>query len=192
MIDVKKYPLGAQEAHDLHNNIIITDKSYSLTITLNPRYNILPVHEQHRKFTKDITDVMKGLSHYYNEMLITPEFTKDYNIHYHCYFKLPCETEDHIIFEQNYKRLIKGRQSIGFMYKLKKIDSVTEELKGYPFKDIQRTIKYSQIENCLFKPRHIFFQGAKATIKESKSKPSGSIDIIKFIDFINKNNLVNL
>lgn len=185
-MNVYKYTLGSDKARKTHRDIIISDNSYSLTITLNPRFYCLPVNEQYNKSTREIRTIMDGLSHYYNEMFITPEFTKDYNVHYHCYFTMPCDG-DVMVFEQNWKRLRNQTKTIGFNYRLKKIDEVTTELTNYPFKDIERTTKYSKVENCLFNPYHLFIKGQQPVLREDKVKKSGAIDIIKFIEFVNSN-----
>lgn len=183
-MNVKKYTLGNTKARESYSRIINDDNSYTLTLTLNPRFNCLPVNEQYNKSMREVRHIMEGLSHYYNEMFVTPEFTKDYNIHYHAYFTMPCDG-DYIVFEQNFKRLRNETKTIGYNYKLKKIDEVTEVLEGYPFKDIERTVKYSQVENCLFTPNHVLYIGAKAILREDKVVKKGSISIQKFMEFVN-------
>lgn len=182
-MDVTKYTLGNSKAREAYNNIITSANAYSLTLTINPRYYCLPVNEQYNKSMREVKILMRNLSHYYNEMFITPEFTKDYNIHYHIYFKMTCE--DYVTFEQNFKKYRNQTKLLGYNYRLKKVDEVTEELKGYPFKDIERTTRYSNVDNCLFKAYHFLFKSTEGTIPYEKCKPTGSIDIIKFIEFVN-------
>lgn len=155
---MEKYKLGHSKAKKAHSSIVNHANSYSLTLTLKPYYNSLPVHEQYRKYTADLTALFLKLNRYYNIIMCTPEFTKEYNIHYHTYFVLPDEM-DIETFEQNFKRLRTKGGCIGTNYKLKKIDEVTEVLENYPFKDIERTLKYSKIDNCLFTPWHGIMYG---------------------------------
>lgn len=154
----QKFALGHKTARKTHKAIVNDPNGYSLTITLKPYYNKEPVHNQYRALTSDLTLLINRLNRYFNIVMMTPEFTKDYNVHYHCYFVLPTEM-DIQTFEQNFKRLRTKKGCIGTNYKLKKIDEVTENLVNYPFKDIERTLKYSQIDNCLFSPYHSIIQG---------------------------------
>lgn len=180
-LEFKKYSLGSDKARETHRNIININNGYSLTITSNPRNNSLPVNEQYTKLNRDLLTIFKELGHYYNLLMWSPEFTKDYNIHFHVYFKT--DVEDIQIFEQNFKKSKKFSKNIGFMYKLKKIDSLSPELTDYPFKDIDRTLKYSTIENCLFHPYHYVIKGS--TTRLVNSPQVGNIDINKFLQFVN-------
>lgn len=182
-MNVTKYSLGTNKAKAIHSDIINDDNSFSLTVTLNPYYNSLPVHEQYRHLSNELVKVFKEIGAYYNILMMTPEFTKDYNIHFHCYLRIPFEAK-YEIFEQNWKRAKMGYKYIGKMYKLKKIDEVTDVLKGYPFKDIERTTRYSQIENCLFTPNHYVFR-CKGNNLQCENKNVGNYTINQFIDFVN-------
>lgn len=181
-MNVTKYALGKDKAKSIHNDIINDDNAFSLTVTLNPYYNSLPVHEQYRHMSNDLVKIFKEIAPYYNELMMTPEFTQDYNVHFHCYLKLPFDAEM-ITFEQNWKRARMGSKYVGKMYKLKKVDEITEILKGYPFKDVERTIRYSQVENCLFTPNHYVFR-SKGNNLQCDNKKLG-VDIKKFIEFVN-------
>lgn len=153
-----KYVLGHRKAKKNHEQIVKHENSYSLTLTLKPYYHSLPVHEQHRLMSHELKQLLLKLNRYYNVIMTTPEFTKAFVIHYHCYFVLPQEMDEQV-FEQNFKRLRLKRGVIGPNYKLKKIDEITDKLINYPFKDIERTLKYSSIENCLFQPYHSIIMG---------------------------------
>jgi hypothetical protein len=155
---IEKYALGHKHAKSTHERIISSERAYSLTTTLKPYYNSEPVHNQHNLYLAQLIPLLHKLNRYYNELMFTPEFTKDFNIHFHIYFILPTDISIET-FDQNWKRLCSKRGVIGRNYKLKQIDSVTPELKNYPFKDKERTIRYSQIENCLFKPYHGILNG---------------------------------
>lgn len=153
-----RYKLGHKKAKKCHKDIINTENSYSLTLTLKPYYNALPIHEQHRLYTSNLSSLMAKINRTYNVVMATPELTKEYNIHYHLYLVLP-SGEDHIRFEQALKTHITKSGVIGRNYRLKKIDSVTEILEGYPFKDITRTEYVKQRCNNLFTPYHSIFIG---------------------------------
>lgn len=186
-VNIKRYNLGSDKAKEIHNSIINGDGAYSLTVTLNPFFNSLPVHEQYNKLSRELVKVFKEIGSYYNELMMTPEFTKDYNVHFHCYLKLPRD-EDYQVFEQNWKKAKMGLKTIGRMYKLKMVDEVSPELKNYPFKDNERTIKYSQIDNCLFTPNHYVFR-SKGNILRCDNTKKG-IDLTKFIDFVNSQKIL--
>lgn len=97
-MNVKRYNLGADKAKTIHGDIISGDNSYSLTVTLNPFYNSLPVNEQYRHLSHELVKCLKEVGSYYNIVMMTPEFTKEYNVHFHCYLMLPCD-EDRMLFE---------------------------------------------------------------------------------------------
>lgn len=181
-MNVTKYSLGTDKAKTIHNDIIDSGRAYSLTVTLNPYYNSLPVHEQYRHISVELIRALKEISPYYNIIMCSPEFTKDYNIHFHCYLTLPTEGKLET-FEQNWKRVKMKSKYIGKMYKLKYCDEITEILRGYPFKDIERTKRYSQIENCLFTPNHYVIRSKSNNLQVDNSKYG--CDILKFIEFVN-------
>lgn len=154
----ERFCLGHKKAKKFHNSIIEDGNSYSLTVTLKPYYNSMPVNEQFRMFSNELINLLVKLNRYYNILMFTPEFTKDFNIHFHIYFVLP-DDMDIEVFNQNFKRLRLKKSCIGPNYKLKKVDSVTDILREYPFKDVERTLKYSKIDNCLFQPYHGIIKG---------------------------------
>lgn len=167
----KRYKLGHKKAIKIHNDIINRPNAYSLTLTLKPYYNALPIHEQYNKYTANLSAMMKRMNRTYNIVMATPELTKEFNIHYHLYLQLPID-QDHILFEQSLKSCITKTGVIGRNYRLKKIDEVTDILKGYPFKDIERTLYVrdrlprisnnttnEKNSNCLFNPFHSVFTG---------------------------------
>lgn len=184
-MNVTKYKLGAKKAIHHHRNIVSNGSAYSLTVTLNPYWNSFPVHEQYNKLSRELLLVLKELGPYYSDMFITPEFTKDYNIHFHCYFKLGTEVEIET-FHQNWKRLSCKSKTIGRDHKLKYIDEITETLLKYPFKDIERTTKYSMVDNCLFNPYHYYFKST-GNILNIANPPGKSIKSMvndKFMSFV--------
>ena len=187
----EKFILGADKAREIHTGIINHDCGYTLTLTLNPRYNSLPVHEQYRKFSLEIRKLFNELEAYYKTLMISFEFTKDFNIHAHLYFI--SEVEDVQTFEQNFKKEKQKYISIGRNYKLKAIGGVNgiqdfECLNDYPFKDIERTTKYSKVENCLFNPFH--YVKRVSNIGSLRSPKSGHINIDKFIQFVNSQKII--
>lgn len=156
MYKIVLYLLGDEHAKDLHNMIITSNDSYSLTLTLNPFYNKLSIDEQHNKMIVDVKTLFERLGPFIKDVLITPEFTENYNVHFHIYFTC----NDIFAFEQNYKYHKKQLYTIGNNYKLKKIDEVTKSLKNYPFKDIDRTMKYADAVFNRFIPRHTYIRSA--------------------------------
>lgn len=183
----EKYSLGDKKAKEAHNSIINTTNGYSLTLTLKPRYNSLPVHEQYNKFSLNIRKLFTDMDPYYKMIMMSFEFTKDFNIHAHLYFTT--EVEDIQIFEQNFKKNKLKYEFIGTNYKLKKIDELSDELKEYPFKDIERTLKYSKLENCLFNPFH--YVKRVSNMGSLRSPKVGDIDIDKYLKYINGSYIYN-
>lgn len=158
----KRYSLGNSKARNIHSNIINSPNSYSLTLTLKPYYNALPINEQFNKMIQDTHRLFTNINRTYNIIMITPELTKDYNIHLHAYLQLPID-EDYIRFLQSFKKHLCKRSVIGRNFKLKKIDCVTDKLTNYPFKDIERTKhvknRLDGIGNLLFTPYHLILTG---------------------------------
>jgi len=182
----ERYRLGDDKAREMHNRIINIDTGYSLTLTLNPRFNCLPVNEQYRKFSREIKQLFEEIETYFNTLMISYEFTKDYNIHAHVYFDT--SVEDIQLFEQNFKKQKQKYISIGKNYMLKKIDEISDELKNYPFKDIERTLKYSKLENVLFNPYHYVIRSNNmGSLRSPMVAKCGNIDIMKFINYVNSN-----
>lgn len=182
----EKYILGHDKAREVHTSIICDQRGYSLTLTLNPRYNILPVNEQYRKFSNEIKKLMTDIEQYYNVLMVSFEFTKDYNIHAHLY--LTSEVEHFVLLEQNLKKAKLRYDSIGRNYKFYCIggkDRIIDYdvLNDYPFKDIERTLQYSRLENVLFKPFH--YVKRCHNMGSLRSPKVGSINIDKFLKFVN-------
>lgn len=153
-----KYSLGHKEARKIHSRIINALNSYALMISLNPRYNIDPINIQFYNLDNELRCLFKRLNRTFNEIMYTPELTKDTNLHYHVYFTMP-EEMTHEVFEQQFKLLRRKSSYIGSYYKLTKIDDPEGEIKEYPFKDIQRTRRISKIDNVLFIPYHGYLKG---------------------------------
>jgi len=185
----EKLTLGHEEARKTHTAIINDSSGYTLTLTLNPRYNSLPVDQQYNKFIRQIKKLFVEIEAYYNTVMITCEFTKDYNVHAHLY--LTTDVEDIITFEQNFKKEKLKYDVIGRNYKLKHIGGPEyiqdfEALNNYPFKDIERTKKYSETENCLFNPFHYVKRVRNVgSLRSPAVAHSGSINIDKFLEFVN-------
>jgi len=176
------YPLNHPDAHTIHEEIIdkIID-NYSLTITLNPSKRLEFCSSQYNNLLRELKALFKLCSPYYRRIMITPEFTSEMNCHFHCYFN----TDSIIYFEQFFKANIKNYKWIGKVYKLKKIDEISDELLKYPFKDIEKTLYLDK--GIPFNPKHWCFYGDPSSIKPEATKPTGSISIAKFIEFIEKN-----
>jgi len=147
------WTLDSKKAHAKHLSIVSDTNAYSLTLTLNPRYNCYPLDEQHRLMRRDMLHLWRELGPFYSEAMITVEITKDHNVHYHIYL---VTNHDHIVFEQQFKKYRLQSKVIGYNYKFKKVDCVTPELVKYPFKDVMRTSMYAEALFNSFKPTHLY------------------------------------
>lgn len=154
MLKVNRLTLGSSKARKLHEQIVSHNNCYSLTITLNPWFNTLSMCDQFDRTQKEIIAFFKEMAPYFKESMASPEFTEDYNIHYHCYI---VANNDELAFIQNVKHHIVKHKVFGKVWKLKKVDEVTNNLKGYPFKDIERTTSYSEALGYRFNPKHLYF-----------------------------------
>jgi len=176
----KLWTLGSKKAVTKHLSIVNSEKAYSLTLTLNPFYNSYSVIEQYNEYTKQIIKLVKEIGAYFTEFMITPEFTKEHNIHYHCYFVMRCEP---FVFEQNMKHHKFKYKMIGNNYKLKLIDEVSDILKGYPFKDIERTNMYAEAMMNRFKPTHIYvYPTGNIIIEKPDTKHLNQVSINAYYD----------
>lgn len=153
MLKVKQWTLGSAKAVTKHHSIVNNNKCYSLTITLNPYYKSYSMDDQYNNMKQQVIDFFKEMGPNIEEAMITPEFTEDYNLHWHCYI---VAKYDEMVFQQNIKHFIKQHKMLGRVFMLKKIDEVTERLKEYPFKDIQRTNHFSEALSARFNPKHYY------------------------------------
>jgi len=74
---------------------------------------------------------------------------------------------------------------LGRIYKLKKIDEISEELLKYPFKDIEKTLYLDK--GISFNPKHYVFKGDPAQLQTPDKKNPRTIPLSKFLEFISKN-----
>lgn len=135
----KHHPLGHKTVKAHHIKICndLTN-GYSLTITLNPRKNHDSIIDQYRGLRSEVMRCLKQLGHKFEIAVMTPEITKEGNIHFHVYLTLYTGTNPYA-FQELFKYEKKGNnQWIGTNFKLKKIDEVTENLLNYPFKQNQQ------------------------------------------------------
>jgi len=175
------YSLGHDDARIIHTEIINNiANNYSLTITLNPYYRSYTCSLQYKSMLKELKEIFKNNA-YYETLMFTCEYTQEMNCHFHCYFT----TSNVIYFEQFFKQQIKNSKHIGKVYKLKKIDEISVELLEYPFKDIDKTLYLDKAIS--FNPKHYVFRQNGIYLKPEVTKPTGSISIAKFIEFIEKN-----
>lgn len=184
-MNVTKLKLGANKAKSHHSRIIDSGNAYSLTVTLAKYWYSFPVNEQYNKLSAELVKIFKELGPYYKELMMTPEFTEDYNVHFHVYFTLS-DSVELLVFEQNWKRCISRSKLVGRVYKLKYVDEITERLRCYPFKDIERTIKYSKVDNCLFDPYHIYFKplGNILNVVDTSGPSIKKLVDKKFMEFV--------
>jgi len=176
----KLWTLGSKKAVTKHLSIINSENSYSLTLTLNPFYNSLSIIDQYNKCQSEVIKLAKELGPYFAEMMITGEYTKEYNIHWHIYFVMKGLP---MVFEQNMKHLKYKYKLIGNNYKLKLIDEVSDALKGYPFKDIERTNSYAEAMMQRFNPRHIYvYPTGNIIIEKPDTKHLNQVSINAYYD----------
>lgn len=153
MLKVKQWTLGSDKAVAKHLQLINNPCCYSLTITLNPYYNILSMADQYNKMRDETIVFFKEMGPYFKEAMINFEFTKDYNVHSHNYI---VTNQQPMIFIQNIKHFMNRHKYFGKQYKLHIVDEVTDVLKGYPFKDILQTQSYSEALGGRFNPKHYY------------------------------------
>lgn len=154
-LKIGRMSLGHIKAWHLHEDLANIQDGYSLTLTINPYYNVNSMDTQYNLLLKDITAFMKELGPFYRKAMITPEYTKDYNCHFHIYFK---SDKTMLNIDQQIKYLKHKYKHIGKNYKLKKIDEVSDELKKYPFKDIDKTKHYAEACENRMEPKHYYFE----------------------------------
>lgn len=170
-MEITNLELGCQKARDIHLDIVQGKRSYSLTVTLNPHWQMLPMNEQHDNLKREVKGIFSQMVEFYDVAMITPEFTENYDIHFHCYFKLR-EGVEIITFDQNFKKCRCKTKYTGRNYKLKYVDNPTERIINYPFKDNNKVIHYSQIKNCMFKPSHTVYKSLYTHFKPTKTVPT--------------------
>jgi len=141
----KHYKLGHDTVRQHHIKICNDlENGYSLTITLNPRKNHDSIIDQYRGLRSECIRVLKQLGHKFEIAIMTPEITKEGNIHFHVYLKLYNGINPYA-FQELFKYEKKGNnQWIGTNFKLKKIYEVTDNLLNYPFKQNQQMRELSE------------------------------------------------
>lgn len=176
--------INSLTAHRTHEEIINMPIAYSLTFTLNLKKNHLLAGPQYKGMLKQLEGFIITGSHLWTKFMMTPELTKECNIHFHCYYNpTTCHDEDQV--HTLIKLMYDFRGYVGQNYKLKKIDSVTPELSKYPFKDFERTLRVAALPKCKFNPRHIIYNKEAPTLFTPQHNEKVTKTITDFINYIN-------
>lgn len=183
---IKHIALGTDTAKEHHAHIVNHPNSFSLTITLNPMYNHLICGSQYRHLLREYYKIFTDWDAKFHKVMITPEITKQLNIHLHTYFILN-NIEDWAELEQIIRTQLKPNSYIGKMYKLKKVDSVSSVLLNYPFKDIERTKMLGNVKKAEFHPHHTLLMPETNILVKNATVNVGGIDIKKFLEFCKLN-----
>jgi len=151
-------PFGSVNAIAKHHELVRSNKCYSLTFNITTQLN----HENQKtifsKALRSIIKIFKSLNGSFQGGMITLEYNKQNQQHFHAYFMSPIETEftllDQIKTEMViHKKILWTDPDHG--YKLKKVDEITDKLLNYPFKDILRTKQIADMAHDHFNPTHV-------------------------------------
>lgn len=150
-MEIEVFSLNDSNIKDYYIATLNADDCYSITFTLHPSLNNADILTQYRKAIQEIKD--SKLFYYrdkrnklfevhpdFEEMIIVPELTTRLNIHFHGYFK--CNSAKAELFQNEFKRLCFNSTVLGRQHTFKSIDFMTDELRQYPFKDIDQIMKF--------------------------------------------------
>jgi hypothetical protein len=185
----KHYKLGHATVKEHHTKICNDlNNSYSLTVTLNPRMNHDSIIDQYRGLRGELIRVFKQIGHKFEKLIMTPEVTKEGNIHFHVYLTLYTGVNPYA-FQELFKYEKKGNNKwIGTNFKFKKIDETTDNLINYPFKQNQqmREIQENLCNLISFVHTIITFEG-NTIIKPNKTNNSANKELKQYFhDMIEK------
>jgi len=152
-MDTKVYKLDDKTIREHYTKTINQGDTLVFTFTLNPK-------SEHYLYQADIlTQYRKAVWEFktsklfmfkqgkqlvvhpaFTEMILVPELTAEMNIHFHGYFR--CDPQYNKYFQNEVKKLTYNNKVLGRQHSFKLIDSLTDTLKGYPFKDIKELLKF--------------------------------------------------
>lgn len=190
---ITQEPLGSNKAIATHHEIINHEKAYSLTFNISKHLMNHNMKDQYMQGRNAILRVFKNLSSLFTKGMVSLEFNKNKNAHFHSYFISNCETSE--MLRDAIKTYIPHEwQSLwtseGNGWRLKVIDSITDELSQYPFKDIPRTQLLVKCSYKDFEAKHTIFERMIPTFKPRKNYETATtraIDIfLKFMEDCNK------
>jgi hypothetical protein len=141
---------------------IDTESRQYLSITFTLYKNNDDILTQFRKASAEISDALffwseryakkkvlwearNEVSPYFEELIIIPELTKEFNIHFHGFIKI----DNHLnfpLFHNEVKKFCTYSKYIGSQFKLKHYDDLQQVLnyggtcQGYPFKDLKEVL----------------------------------------------------
>lgn len=134
---------GSENAKELHKKIVIAKNAYSLTFNIAKRLTDYHLKQTYDDSCRDIKLLFKSMAPYLDKVMINPEYNQKEQIHWHTYIV----TKDGVSSEKlvdvikynimAYKFVLWTDH--GYGWKLKGIDELSDELNGYPFKDIERS-----------------------------------------------------
>lgn len=186
----KNYNFDDPEAKKHHIEITAKINSFSLMFTLNKFMYSAPLYIQHNESKKELRKFFKSFVHDMNmsELMITPELTKDLNIHWHCYGTLIMLDN---AMDQRLKNFVFRNKVMGNYYKFTMINGHylnKEALLDYPFKDTKKTMTLcNALANC--RPIHTVYRWEYNNLKDKKMVNTTSlITIAKFIEKLQSNN----
>lgn len=180
-------PLDSKKAHKVHEEIVRDVKSYSLTFNISKILMDRSMKEQYTQGRNAILRLFKNLSSLFLKGMVSGEFNKNKNMHFHCYFTSNCETAEqlrdaiktYIVHEWHNLWTLEGKG-----WRLKKVDEISDELDNYPFKDIARTnvlLKFSCVQ---FQMSHTIFERKIPTFKPRKNYETATTRAIdEFLKF---------
>lgn len=182
-----KLKSGCDKMRQLHHDIIRRVNSYSMTFNITKN-----LANEHRQKTyvdsiKEIKYLFEKIGPFLNEVTISPEYNKNNQIHWHCYFDTKeGVTGDKLVDAIKYhitacRKVLWTDQ--GYGWKLKAIDELTEVLDNYPFKDIERGATLSK--EC-YQPFELYhYHGTFYDNIILEKKTLNHKTLIKFNEFIN-------
>lgn len=148
-LEVKYYKLDDDIIKQYYQTQIDSTNCRSVTFTLNPKLYSADILTQYRTAIKDIltSNIFvskigkhKNIHPDFEELILVPELTNTINIHFHGYFK--CNPEKITYFYNEFKKYTYNNPVMGRQMMFKEIDSLTDTLKSYPFKDIKELLKF--------------------------------------------------
>lgn len=148
-MDINCYSLDDNNIKDYYIANLNNADCYSITFTLHPSLNNADILTQYRKAIQEIKSSkifyrknkkLFDVHPDFEEMIIVPELTQKLNIHFHGYFK--CNPASAGLFQNEFKKLCFHSQILGRQHTFKNIDKMTDELRNYPFKEIEQLKKF--------------------------------------------------